>query len=40
MSMEFFIGLTLVVTWASLPVALIIANTDFDNEAMSDGEHH
>jgi len=40
MSLEFFVGLVLVVVWASLPVALIMANTTFDNEAMSNGEHH
>ena len=40
MSLEFFVGLTLVVIWASLPVAMIIANTDFDNELMDDGDHH
>jgi hypothetical protein len=40
MSFEFFVGLTLVAVWASLPVAMIIANTDFDNELMSDSEHH
>ena len=39
MSLQFFIGLTLVVIWASLPIALIIANTDFDNEQMGDGHH-
>lgn len=40
MSIEFFVGLVLIVVWASLPAALIIANTTFDNEGMSDGEHH
>jgi len=40
MSLQFFVGLVLVGVWASLPVALILANTTFDNEGMSDGEHH
>lgn len=40
MSFEFFVALCLVGVWALLPISLIIAMTDFDDEQMSDPHHH
>ncbi len=39
MSFEFFVALCLVGIWALLPISLIIAMTDFDDEQMDDGHH-
>tara|TARA_R110002049_G_scaffold181790_10_gene349249 strand:- start:324 stop:443 length:120 start_codon:yes stop_codon:yes gene_type:complete len=39
MSFEVFVTLVLVVIWASLPVSLIIATRDFDDEIADDGHH-
>lgn len=39
MSFEFFVAICLVGIWALLPISLIIAMTDFDNEQLDDGHH-
>lgn len=39
MSFEFFVALCLVGIWALLPISLVIAMTDFDDEQMDDGHH-
>jgi hypothetical protein len=39
MSFEFFVAVCLVGIWALLPISLIIAMTDFDDEQMDDGHH-
>lgn len=39
MSFEFFVAISLVGIWALLPISLIIAMTDFDNEQLSDDHH-
>ena len=40
MSLEVFVFLTLLVIWAALPVSLIFAARDFDNERAHDLEDH
>jgi hypothetical protein len=43
MSEQLWVGLILVVIWASLPVSLIYANNVFDNDVVKPGEeagHH
>jgi hypothetical protein len=40
---KIWVGIMLVVTWASLPISLIIANMDFDKDVCVEGEdpfHH
>lgn len=39
MSWEFFVAICLVGIWALLPISLIIAMTDFDDEQLDDGHH-
>lgn len=39
MSFEFFVAICLVGIWALLPISLIIAMTDFDDEQLDDGHH-
>ena len=40
MSFEVFVAITLVATWALLPLSLVIGLKDFDDEQMSDPHHH
>ena len=40
MSFQVFIAITLVGIWALLPLSLVIALKDFDDEAMSDPHEH
>ncbi len=39
MSFEFFVAICLVGIWALLPISLVIAMTDFDDEQLDDGHH-
>ncbi len=40
MSFSVFVALCLIGTWALLPLSLVIAMTDFDDEAMSEPHDH
>lgn len=40
MSFDVFIGICILLVWASLPLTVILASRDFNDEVSDDSEHH